>query len=147
MTHHGDDWGAQLQIAGTLLADFFFLDNLLFEGDHLDDAVERFGEVRGSGHVQRLIDAGENAAIEQDFQQILGADIELFGELADGDAFRDGHGTRLALNGSDWLGDGGPARARTGARANGVELALTFGEAFFNQRAAARGGRLARVKR
>ncbi len=97
VAHHGDHRRARLQIARALFLDFFFLNDLLFERDHLHDSVEGFGKVRGRGHIERLVDAGENAAVEQDLQQFLGANIELFGQLAHGDAFGDRDLARLAL--------------------------------------------------
>ena len=120
VAHHGNHGRARQQIAGALFLDFLFLDDLLFERDHLHDSVERFGQIRRRRHVQRLIDAGEYAAIEQSFQQILGANIELFGEFANGDAFGHRDRARLALHNGEQVrraqnGPGPePARGRTG---------------------------------
>ncbi len=128
VAHHGDHGRARLQIAGALFFDLLFLNELLLERDHLHDPVEGFREVRGRRNVQRLVDAGENSAVEQDFQQFLGADIELFGKLANGDAFGDRDFARLALHRRDRLGlHGASARARARARAHRMQLALAFG--------------------
>ena len=65
VAHHGHHRSARQQISRALFLDLFFLDELLFERDHLHDSVERFGEAGRRRHVQRLVDAGENAAVEQ----------------------------------------------------------------------------------
>ena len=54
----------------------------------MHDAVERFGKSGGGRNVERLVDAGENAAIQQRLQQILGAHVELFRQLANLNALR-----------------------------------------------------------
>ena len=90
--------GARQQIAGALFLDLFFLNQLLFERDHLHDSVERFGEARRRRHVERLVDAGENAAIQQHLQQILGANVQLLRQLANRDSFGNRDFARLALN-------------------------------------------------
>ena len=90
VAHHGDHRRARHYVAGALFLDFLFLHDLLFERDHLHDSVERFGEVRRRRHVERLVDARENAAVEQRLQQFLGANVELLGQFANGDAFGDG---------------------------------------------------------
>ncbi len=146
VTHHGDHGSARLHVPGALFFDLLFLNELLLERDHLHDPIESFREVRGRRNVQRLVDAGENSAVEQHFQQFLGADIELFGELADRDAFRDRDFARLALHRGDRLGlHGASARARTRARAHRMKLALAFGESLLYKRASAACGRLARI--
>ena len=43
----------------------------------------------GGGGVERLIDAGEDAAIEKYLEKFLGAHVQLFGQIADSDAFGD----------------------------------------------------------
>src|SRR4029077_4955843 len=63
--------------------------HFVVERNYGDDAVERLRELRGSVRIERLVDAGENSLVEENFQKILGAHIEFFGEFANGDAFRD----------------------------------------------------------
>ena len=50
----------------------FFLGNFqnhfFFEGNDAHHAAECFGQSGGGRHVQRLVDAGEDAAIQQIFQ-------------------------------------------------------------------------------
>ena len=147
VAHHGDDRRARLLIAGPRFLDLFFLNDLFFEGDYLHDSVERFGETRRGRHVERLIDAGENAAVEQSLQQFLRANVELFGQLANRDSFGDRDFARLALHRRDRLGLRRPSSACTRAGAHRMEFALTFGISLFDERTAARRGRFARVKR
>jgi hypothetical protein len=64
VAHDGDHRRTRLQaFLGLFLGDLE--DHLLFEGDHTDDAAEGLGQRGGRGDVERLVDAGENAAIEQ----------------------------------------------------------------------------------
>ena len=145
--HHGHHRSARLLIAGTNFLDLFFLNDLLFEADYLHDSVERFGETRCGRRVQRLIDAGENAAIEQRLQQFLGANVELFCQLANRDSFGDNHFAGLALYWRDRLGLRRPSCARTRAGTHRMEFAFTFRVTLLDERTAARRGRFARVKR
>ncbi len=147
VAHDGHDGSAWQQISRALFLDLLFLNDLLFERDYLHDAVESLGEVCCGRNVERLVDAGENAAVEQCLQQVLRANIELFSEIADGDAFRDGDCTRFALNRSDGLGRGGATPARACARAHRMQPALAFGVSLFDHRTSARRGRFARVER
>ncbi len=64
VAHHRDHGRARHFIARALFLDFFFLNELLFERDDLHDAVESFGQACGCRHVERLIDAREDAAVE-----------------------------------------------------------------------------------
>ncbi len=89
------------QIPAALFLDLLFLDDLLLERDHLHDAVEGLGKIRRGRDVERLVDAGENAAIEQSLQQILGADVEFLGQFADGDAFGNCDRARFTLHRRD----------------------------------------------
>ncbi len=95
-----------------------------------------------------MIDAGEHAFVHEGLEQFFGADVEFFGEFADGDAFGDDDCARLALDrrGHDF-GLRGAACADSGTRANGVELALAFGETLFDERTATGGRGLTRVER
>src|SRR5262249_58670240 len=74
------------------------LNDLLFKRDDMHDAAEGFGEAGCCLDVERLINTGEDAAIEQRLEHILGADVEFFSEIADSDALGNGDLARLALN-------------------------------------------------
>src|SRR6266852_5951660 len=66
-----------------------FADNVFLECDDVDDAVERFRETRGGWRVESLVDAGKNSAIQQNFQDVLGAHVEFFRQIADRDSLGD----------------------------------------------------------
>src|SRR5712691_5515039 len=119
--------------------------HLLFERDHAHYSAKRFGKCRGGRHIQRLVDAGKHAAVEQVLQDVLGAHIQLFGQFANRDAFRNRHvARRTRLRRRDDRGRGAAACARTLPRR--VQFALTFLLALIqNGTLALR--RLARVKR
>src|SRR6266446_4377456 len=119
--------------------------HLLFERDHAHYSTERFRKCRCCRHVQRLVDAGKHAAVEQVLQDVLGAHIQLFGQFANRDAFRNRHvARRTRLRRRDDRGRGAAACARTLPRR--VQFALTFLLALIqNGTLALR--RLARVKR
>src|SRR5271168_4530978 len=144
VAHHGDDGRTRLQ---TFLG--FFLGNLehhlFFERDDADDAAEGLRQGGGGVHVEGLVDTGENAAVEQVFQKILGAHVEFFGEFANGDAFRNGDvARRTRFRRGDDGGNAAASRARTLARR--VQLALALHLAFIGDRALAL-RRLAGVER
>src|SRR5713101_1201762 len=119
--------------------------HLLFERDHAHYSTERFRKCRCCRHVQRLVNAGKHAAVEQVLQDVLGAHIQLFGQFANRDAFRNRHvARRTRLRRRDDRGRGAAASARTLPRR--VQFALTFLLALIqNGTLALR--RLARVKR
>ena len=120
VTHHGDHRSARHFVARALFLDFFFLHQLLFERDDLHHAAERFGQIRRRRHVQRLVDAGEYAAIQQCLQQFLRANVELLRQFANRDSFGDSQRARFALYRRDWFNcvarppGPAPARGRTG---------------------------------
>src|SRR3989442_13052 len=90
-------------------------------------------------------DAREHATVQQRLQKILCAHVQLLGEFANRDAFRDGHiARRTRFRRRDDRGRGGTAGAW--ALPRWVQLALTFNFAFINDRPLAL-RRLARVKR
>src|SRR6202795_2674758 len=125
VAHHGDDWLTRLEaFLGFFLGNF--KNHFLFKRNDADYAAERFGEGGSGGHVKSLVDAGEDTAIEQIFEQFFGAHVEFFGELANGDAFGDGDFARGA--GLRWRNDGSgrAAVAHTWALTSGMELALAF---------------------
>src|SRR5580692_3284413 len=145
--HHSHHGSARLLIARPDFLDLFFLNDLLFEAYHLHNSVERFGQTRRRRRVQRLIDAGENAAIEKRLQQFLGANVEFFRQLTNRDSFSDRYFTRLALYWRDRLGLRRPSCARTRTGPHRMEFAFTLRIALLDERTAARRGRFARVKR
>ncbi len=88
-----------------------------------------------------MIDAGENAAVEQRLQKFLRTDVKLFGQLANRDSFSDNHFAGLALH---WR-EGSAARpscACTRAGTHRMEFAFTFCVALLDERTAARRGGL-----
>src|SRR5581483_1614776 len=143
VAHHSDDGRTRLEIfLGLFLGDFEH--HFVFERDDGDDAVEGFGELRSGRDIERLIDAGKDPLVEKHFKQILGAHVEFFRKLADGDAFRDGdvaRGTRLRG------GDNGSGAAVSCSRAlpGRMKLAFAFQFALVNDRALALRG-FARVQ-
>src|SRR2546423_1410296 len=122
-----------------------FQHHLLFQGDDADHPAEGFGKGGGRRNVQRLVDAGEDAPVEQVLQQVLGAHIQLFGQFANGDAFRDGHLARRTRLGRR---DNRDSRAAACARTlpGGVQFAFTLLLALIRHGTLAL-GRLAGVKR
>ncbi len=86
--HHGHNRRTRLVVFGLVLPRDV-LDHFLLEGDDLDDSVEGFGESRRRGDIKRLIDAGEDAAVEQYLQNVLGANVEFLGQIAHRDALGD----------------------------------------------------------
>src|SRR5437762_3125589 len=93
VAHNGYDRGPRFQ---TFLSLFLrdFQNHFLFQGHDAYDAIEGFRQRRRRGHIERLVDAGKHAAVEQRFQQVFRAHVELLRELANGDAFGDGHFAR-----------------------------------------------------
>ncbi len=77
VSHHRDHRRPRLQ---TLFGLFFrnLQHHLLFQGDHTHHAAERFGQCRCCRHIQRLVDAGKDATIQQRFQQFFRAHVQLF---------------------------------------------------------------------
>ena len=105
---------------------------MLFERDHLHHAVERFGQIRRRRHVERLIDAGKYAAVEQRLQQVFRADVELLRQFAHRDSFRHGQRARLTFYRRYWFDGRASARACARAWTNWMQLALAFGVALFD---------------
>jgi len=60
--------------------------HLLFQRDNAHHSAERLGKCRGRRHIQRLVDAGEYAPVEQVLSEFLGAHIQLFSKFANRDA-------------------------------------------------------------
>ena len=63
VAHDGDHRRTGLE---TFLGLFFgdFQHHFFFEGNHADDAAKGLGQSGGGGNVQRLVDAGEDSAIQ-----------------------------------------------------------------------------------
>ena len=139
-----DDRGPRLEI---FLG--FFLGNLedhfFFEGDDADNAVEGLRQIGCRLYVQSLVDAGEDAPIQERFQKILGANVELFREFADGDAFGQLNVARGARFGRRNRCRSHAAAACSGALTSRMEFALSFHFALVGHRALPL-LRLARVK-
>src|SRR3984957_20842099 len=147
VAHHGHYRRARNFIAGAFFLDAFFLNHLLFERNYLHDSVKRFRQAGRSRHVERLIDAGENAAVQQRLQQVLGADVQLLRQLADRNSFSDCYRAWFALDWRDRFNLRGASRAGACPRPNGMKFAFTFTVTFFDKRTPARCGRLPRIQR
>jgi hypothetical protein len=132
VSHHGNYRSARLLIARPDFLDLLFLHDLFFEADYLHDSVERFGETRRRRRVQCLVDAGENAAVEERLQQFLRTNVELFGQLANRDSLSDRYFPRLALHRRDRLGLHRSSSSCTCAGAHRMEFALALCVAFFD---------------
>src|SRR5215472_266566 len=147
VSHHRNHRSPRLLIARPDFLDLLFLNDLLFEAHHLHDSVERLSETRRRGRVQRLIDAGENAAVKQRLQQFLGANVELLGQLPNRDSFGDRYFARLALYWRHRLGLRRSSCACTRARSHRMEFALAFRIALLDERTATRCRWLPRIQR
>ena len=123
VAHHRHDRRPRLQ---TLLGLFLsnFQHHLFFQRNDAHHSAERFCECRCRRHVQRLVDARENAPVEQILQDILGTHIQFLGEFANRDAFRNCYIARRARLRRRNDGHSAAARARTLPRR--VQFALTF---------------------
>ena len=91
-----------LQLASVLGFQNFFdglVGDLLFVADHRGAGAELGGDILHHLCVQRLVDSDKDATHEQDGDQILGANFELFSKILDADALRDrdfaGNGQRV----------------------------------------------------
>ena len=145
VAHDGNHGRARLEaFLGLFLGNF--QNHFFFERDDAYYAAKGLGQSGGGRHVERLVDAGEDAAVQQIFQQLFGAHVEFFGQLANGDSFGDGDVTWSARL---WRRDdrgGGAAIAHSRTLARGMELALAFLFPFVGNRALAL-WKLARVER
>jgi len=66
-------------LLGLFLRNFQY--HLLFQGDNAHYAAERFGKCRGVGNIQRLVNTGEDAPVEQVLQELLGAHVQFFRQV------------------------------------------------------------------
>src|SRR5580704_5190021 len=147
VAHHRDYRRARNFIASAFFLDAFFLNHLLFERNYLHDSVKRFRQAGRSRHVERLIDAGENAAVQQRLQQVLSADVQLLRQLADRNSFGDCDRAWFALNWRNRFHLCGTSRASACTRPHGMKFTFTFSVTFLDKRASARCGRLPRIQR
>ena len=104
-TRHTFGGGAFFTRGG--VGDFFR--RLFFEGDHVGVGSEEARHFAGQFGVERLVDGGEYAASQQARDQIFGADSELFRQILDADAFRNGDAARDRLR---LVGERQPRRRR-----------------------------------
>ncbi len=94
VAHDGDDGRARhFEFVGIRRFEHFFdglVRNLLFVADHRGGRAEFRGDVLHHLGVERLVDGDEDTAHEQDGDQVLGANLELLGQVLYADAL--GHG-------------------------------------------------------
>src|SRR4029077_4570923 len=105
-----------------------FLNDFLFEGDDVHDSAKGFSETGGRGNVEGLIDRGKDATVEEVFQNVLRAHVQLLSEFANGDAFCNRNFARRTRRLRNWLDARSAAFGDAGARANGVKFAFAFFE-------------------
>src|ERR1700682_4891628 len=118
-----------------------FLNDIFFKCEHFDDAIECFRKARSRCRVERLIDAGEDAAIEQNLQDFLRAHIEFFRQIADRHAFGNCNFAWLARRRRGRaLNMRGASLSRTHSGANRMQLAFAFFEALLDCGTRARRG-------
>src|SRR5258706_296086 len=132
VAHHGHDGRSRLKILRFFFAGDF-LNHVFFKRQHLNDAIKRFRESRCGRRIKRLVNTGEDAAIQQKFQDFLRAHIEVFREVADRHAFRNRNFARFAprRRGSA-LNMRGTSLARTDSSAHGMQFSLAFFKALFD---------------
>src|SRR5438876_399797 len=122
-----------------------FQHHLFFEGNHVHHSAERLSKCRSRRHVQRLVDAREDAAVEQVIQQVFRTHIQLFGKFANRDAFGNRHvAWRTGLRRRD--NRRGCAAARAWTLPCRMQLALALLLALVQNRALAL-RRLTRIQR
>ena len=95
VAHDGDDGRADdFDQAGGVFEEAFdgLVLDLLFDGDDGGVGAELAGDVLDELGVERLVDGDDDAAQEQRGDEVLTANVELLGEVLDGDALGDGDG-------------------------------------------------------
>ena len=127
VAHDGDHGRALLQVLG-LFGLFHRLHGLFFVADGGGGGAEVARHFGGQLGIERLVDGGEDAAVHQLLDHQGGLDVELFGELLDGDALGDG----------DFAVDG---------RRPGLHLAARAGRRIFSSSMRSRGWRAPGVYR
>ena len=94
VAHDGDHGRARhFELVGVFGFEHLFdglVRDLLFVADDGGGSAELGGHVLHHLGVERLVDGDEDAAHEQRGDQVLGADVELFGQVLDADALGDG---------------------------------------------------------
>ena len=93
---HDGDHGRALHEILRLFGEFDFLRGFLFVADLVGGSAELARHLFGHLGIERLVDGGEDLPLDQLLDDEIGLDVELFGELFDGDAFGDGD---LAIDG------------------------------------------------
>src|ERR1019366_8444810 len=86
VAHDGDHGRPFFEILG-IFGLFHRLHGLLFVSDGGGGGAEFAGHLGGQLGIQRLVDGGEDAAVQQLLDDQVGLDVELFGKLFYGDAF------------------------------------------------------------
>ena len=86
VTHDGNDRRTRFEILFRLFLRNFE-NHFLFEGDDANDSVKGFRKLRRGWNIQSLVDAREDALIEQDFQKFFCAHIQFFREFANCNPF------------------------------------------------------------
>ena len=89
VAHDGDHRGALLQVLG-VLGLFDGLHGFHFVADGGRGGAEFARHFGGQLGIQRLVDGGEDAAVQQLLDHQVGLHVQLFGKLLHGDAFRNG---------------------------------------------------------
>jgi hypothetical protein len=89
---HDGDYRSALDEILLLFGDFDLLLGFLLIGDGAGRRAEFARNLGGQLGIESLVDGGHDVAIEQLADDQTGLDIQLFGKLLDGDAFRDGDG-------------------------------------------------------
>jgi hypothetical protein len=95
VAHDGDDRRADdLDHAGGVFEEAFdgLVFELLFDGDDGGVGAELARDILDELAFERLVDGDEDALHQQGGDEVLAADVELFGEILDRDAFGDGDG-------------------------------------------------------
>jgi len=91
VAHDGDDGGTgDFELAGVFgFEDLFdgLVGDLFFVADDVGGGAEFGGHVLDHFGVEGLVDGDEDAAHQERGNQVLGADVELFGQVLDADAF------------------------------------------------------------
>src|SRR5581483_10409933 len=95
VTHDGDDRRADdLDESSGVFQEAFdgLVLELLFDGDNLGVGAELAGDGLDELSIERLVDGDHHAAEEQGSDEVFAADLELLGEILDGNALSNGDG-------------------------------------------------------
>ena len=133
VAHDRDDWRADdLDHAGGVFEEAFdgFVLELLFDGDDGGVGAELAGDVFDQLAFEGLVDGDEDALHQEGGDQVLAANVELFGEVLDADAFGD----------RDGLGDGQRLTGDAARRRNAVAAGSPSSGLLWSSRSAVRRG-------